>query len=95
MKFFTYILYSSKIGKYYIGNTQDIEKRICKHNKGYNKSTKGGIPWELVYYELYTTRVKAYKREKEIKSQKKREYIHRLIFKIMWAYLSCRYSNCG
>jgi putative endonuclease len=79
MKYFTYILYSEKIDQYYTGSTIDLIKRLIRHNYGYNRSTKRGIPWKVVYFEEYSTRTEAYKREMEIKRYKKREYITDLI----------------
>ena len=64
MGFILYILQSSKSGKLYIGQTENIEDRLNRHNKGYSKSTKFGIPWELIYTEEYATRSEAMKREK-------------------------------
>ena len=45
-----YILYSSKIDKYYIGATsEDAALRLKRHNSGYykNKYTSAGQPWQL------------------------------------------------
>jgi putative endonuclease len=70
VKYYTCIFYSSRIDEYYTGNTQDIKVRLFKHNRGYKRSTKKGIPWEVVYYEDYETRSEAYKREIEIKKRK-------------------------
>jgi putative endonuclease len=30
---FVYILYSSKHDKYYVGQTDDVERRLVKHNE--------------------------------------------------------------
>jgi putative endonuclease len=46
--FFVYILLSKKTGKFYIGQTNNIENRLMKHNSGLNRSTKAGIPWFIV-----------------------------------------------
>ena len=62
-------------GKLYIGQTQDLEERIKRHNKGSSKSTKSGIPWELVYTEKYATRSEVMKREKYFKKLKSPKYI--------------------
>lgn len=70
MKYFTYILKSEITGKYYIGHTQDLRKRLSKHNSGQVKATKSGIPWRLVYYELFDNRRDAFKRELQIKRYK-------------------------
>ncbi|MEX0933891.1 MAG: GIY-YIG nuclease family protein [Candidatus Paceibacterota bacterium] len=55
-----YILQSLKNEKYYIGSTTDIVKRLERHNKGQNKSTRSGIPWKIVYQESFPSRNEAY-----------------------------------
>jgi putative endonuclease len=67
---YTYILQSKKDGKYYIGSTGDLERRIKRHNSGGNISTKNRRPLEIIYYEIYNTNSEALSREKEIKSWK-------------------------
>ncbi|MBN1924371.1 MAG: GIY-YIG nuclease family protein [Prolixibacteraceae bacterium] len=47
--FTVYILYSSKIDRYYVGHTNNIERRITEHNRKKGKYTDRGIPWEIVY----------------------------------------------
>lgn len=68
--YFAYILRSQKTGKYYIGSTEDVAKRLIRHNSGRNKSTKAGVPWSLVRVEECATRQEAYRREFQIKSYK-------------------------
>ncbi len=77
--FTVYILYSKHFDRYYIGQTNDIEKRLVRHNKGYVKSTKAYKPWELVYSEEYPTRKEAVNRETELKSKKSKIFIQELI----------------
>jgi len=67
---YTYILQSKKDGRYYIGSTGDLEKRVERHNAGGNISTKNRRPLEIIYSEIYNTSGEALKREKEIKSWK-------------------------
>ena len=74
-----YIIYSHKIDRYYTGYTDDLEWRIERHNCGWGKYTKRGIPWELKYDEKYQTKSEAIKREREIKRKKSRKYIEELI----------------
>lgn len=81
LEYFVYILHSSSRKSYYIGHTKDILNRLEYHNNGYSKSTKSGIPWELVHEEEFTTRSLAMKREMEIKSKKSKKYIEWLINK--------------
>ena len=79
MPFFTYILFSEKIDKYYIGSCEDLDERLTRHNQGRSKFTKTGTPWALVYSEKYDTRSEAYKREMEIKKKKSRIFIAQLV----------------
>ncbi|MCX5750217.1 MAG: GIY-YIG nuclease family protein [Candidatus Saganbacteria bacterium] len=77
--YFVYILESLRNGKYYIGSTKDVEKRLREHNQGKTKSTKGLMPLEIVYTESYASCSEARKRESEIKRRKSRKYIDSLI----------------
>ena len=79
MKWFTYILYSATLNRYYVGSTDNLEWRLERHNLGWGRYTKKGIPWKMVYYETYQTKTEALKREKEIKKKKSRKYIEGLI----------------
>jgi putative endonuclease len=54
--FFTYILYSEKFDRFYIGQTNDLIKRILRHNNGYVHSTKAFKPWKIVYFKEFETR---------------------------------------
>jgi putative endonuclease len=76
---FTYIIYSKKINKYYIGACTDLQRRLYEHNIGHSKFTSTGTPWELKYSEEFETLQEAKKRELEIKKKKSRRYIETLI----------------
>lgn len=75
----TYIIYSQKLNKYYIGNTEDVKLRLERHNAGWSKFTSQADDWELKYYEEYGGKAEAAKRELEIKRKKSRKYIEWLI----------------
>jgi len=79
--FYTYILYSQSIDRYYVGYTEDLALRLQRHNEGWGKYSKRGIPWILVYSETYPDKGTACRREREIKSRKSRQYIESLIRK--------------
>jgi putative endonuclease len=79
MNYTVYILYSASINKYYVGHTDNIDRRLNEHNTGQTRFTSlAGKPWIIVYNENYETRALAMKREKEIKSKKSRKYIESL-----------------
>ena len=66
--FYTYILLSLKDATYYYGSTENIDKRLKAHNLGKVRYTKGQLPYHLHYFESYTTRGEANRREKFFKS---------------------------
>ena len=76
---FTYILFSQKLNKYYVGSTTDLERRLTEHNRGKEKFTSLGVPWVLVYKDSFEFLIDARKREGHIKKQKSRIYIENLI----------------
>ncbi len=76
---YTYILYSAKIDKYYIGACTDMQRRLYEHNIGHSKFTKAGTPWMIVYTEEFDTLLQAKQRELQIKKMKSRNYIEGLI----------------
>ena len=76
MGYTVYILYSELKDRYYVGQTENLEKRIAEHNL---RKNLGANDWKLVYMEEYDTRSMAILREREIKSKKRREYIANLI----------------
>lgn len=77
--FTTYILQSVKSGRYYIGHTSDICKRLARHNAGNVTATRNKGPWILVHIEDFSTRADANNRELEIKSKKSRKYVEQLL----------------
>jgi len=73
--FYTYLLYSAKFEKIYIGQTSDLEARIIYHNEiAVNSYTSKYRPWTIIYCEKFCSRSEAMKREKQLKSAKGREF---------------------
>ena len=65
---FTYILRCAD-GTLYTGWTNDLTKRVDAHNAGTGaKYTRARRPVELVYYEVFSSKEEAMRREAEIKS---------------------------
>ncbi|KAF0215550.1 MAG: hypothetical protein FD178_1649 [Ignavibacteria bacterium] len=79
--FYIYALYSSKFNKIYIGQTCDLTNRLIEHNSGKSFYTKRFIPWEIIYTGEFETRGEVMKREKQLKSQKGREFVWNIIKK--------------
>lgn len=80
MPFVVYILYSAQLDGYYIGYTgDDIDTRLRKHNSNHKGFTGKVSDWVEVYTELYEDKIKAMKREKQIKGWKSRRMIETLV----------------
>jgi len=77
MKYSIYIL-SNPQGKYYIGQTSDIDARLIRHNEGRSTYTRNKGPWKLIYLEDYESRSEAVVREKQLKKWR-RELLDNLI----------------
>jgi putative endonuclease len=54
----------------YVGSCPNIKNRLKKHIKSFVKSTKNRRPLKLIYFETYTDRDDAIKREKYLKGGK-------------------------
>jgi len=78
-RFYVYILQSQKDFSFYVGQCDDLDSRMSKHTDGMSKYTSSKRPLRLVYFEVYSSRSEALKREKEIKKMKSRKYIEQLI----------------
>jgi putative endonuclease len=79
MSYQLYILQSESTSRYYVGQTQDFQKRLAYHNANYSKALRNRGPLRLVYSEGYATRAEAVRRERQIKSWKDRAMIERLV----------------
>lgn len=74
-----YILTNSETDRYYIGSTDNLERRLRQHKLGITRTTKILQTFELVYTEEYKTIEEARNREKKLKSYKSKKYIKWLI----------------
>jgi len=52
MAFYTYILRSQTTGRFYVGHTESLSKRIAEHNNR-TVSIRNRGPWELVYRDRF------------------------------------------
>ena len=64
---YVYVLQSVKNKNLYVGCTSDLKKRIIEHNTGKSSYTKKYVPWKLIYFEGYCSKIDAYNREKSLK----------------------------
>ena len=77
--YWVYILQSEKDGRYYVGQTQNLEQRVKGHCSGRAGWTRRKGPWKLCYQESYEKRGDALIREKFLKGLKNRSAIEQII----------------
>lgn len=79
--FYVYLLQSKKDKSLYVGQTENLEERVTRHNNGFVPSTKKKAPWHVIGYEEYKTRNEARWREYQIKQSysKKKEFIRKFL----------------
>jgi len=74
-QYFVYVLLSLKDLKFYVGFTENLEKRINEHIDGKVISTRRRRPLKLIHYEMYLTKDDALAREVFLKSGFGREQL--------------------
>ncbi len=65
--YYLYIIKSQKDETLYIGQTNNLKRRLFEHNNGKSKYTKSHSPFTLKYYEAYTNEEDAKRRETNLK----------------------------
>jgi putative endonuclease len=75
MPHWVYILYSASTDKYYKGQTDDLRSRLHRHNSGWEKATKYGVPWTLVWCTEKSDRGEAMILEKKLKNLSRKRVI--------------------
>ncbi|WP_118856898.1 GIY-YIG nuclease family protein [Sphingomonas mesophila] len=67
MSFWAYMLHCNA-GRFYVGHTDDLERRIAQHERGALPGfTRNYLPVELVRSQEFTTRAEAKEAERQIK----------------------------
>ncbi len=62
-----YIIQSQIDASFYIGNTNNLKRRLSEHNAGHVKFTSTKKPYKLVWYCAFSNREKALDFEKYLK----------------------------
>jgi putative endonuclease len=64
---FVYILESETTGRFQVGSTENLERRIGEHQRGKDRASGGRGPRKLVYQGQFEILAEARRRELEIK----------------------------
>ena len=74
-----YILQSLRDGRFYIGSSVDLNKRLKHHFGGFTPSTKRMGKMKLVFTQEYATLKEARIIERKMKRLKRRDYIEKIV----------------
>ncbi len=69
MGFVVYILFSDSLSKFYVGQTQDLDSRLRRHNDRRVSFTATGVPWKLIHIFSCLDRSTALQLENKIKKR--------------------------
>jgi putative endonuclease len=83
--YYVYLLQFKKDQGFYIGQTEDLNRRIKDHKKGKTKSIKHRGEFILVYYEAYRSKKDATRREWKIKhyAEVKKDLLEKVSYSII------------
>lgn len=90
--YYVYILISSKDGRFYVGSTKDLSRRLEEHRSGKVDSTRHRRPLKLIGYEVYKFKQEALQRERYLKSSDARKEF-RIRFKLSLDEILERYPS--
>lgn len=79
MKSIVYVLQSKKNNRFYIGSTNNIDRRLKQHNEGFVKSTKNIRPLELKVILPCSNISEARIYEHKLKNYKSKKIIEKVI----------------
>lgn len=77
--FFVYIIQSLKDYSYYFGITSNLEDRLFRHNRNYERYTRNRSPWKLVWCIPIKNRVDALSLERKLKNMKSNKLVREFI----------------
>ena len=73
MSYYVYLIktINSKISKSYVGYTNNISKRLEKHNTNKGAKSTKGFKWKLIYKKKFISKSKAMSYEYKLKKDRK------------------------
>ena len=74
-----YILKDDLSGRFYIGSTNDLQRRLKQHRNGHTQTTRWMKSFTLVFSQDYPSLADARDIERQLKRLKRRDYIERII----------------
>jgi putative endonuclease len=86
--FFVYIIQSLKDYSYYFGISSNLEDRLIRHNRNYERYTRNRSPWRLVWCTSKKTRSDALSLERKLKNMKSKKRIREFIQKYPYSVVA-------
>ena len=77
--YYVYVLWSFKDEMFYIGFSDDVERRFLEHKRGDNISTAKRLPVKLIFFEAYLSKTDALRRESYSKTTKGKTTLRQMI----------------
>lgn len=71
----TYVIQSTSLGIFYIGQTNNLSDRLARYNSNRNKYTKNKGPWILFFSKQFESRAQAVALELKLKSFKNKDFL--------------------
>jgi len=87
--YFVYVLQSTTDRKLYVGYTLNLEQRIQAHNQGDVASTKNRRPLKLIFYEYYTNKGDALRREQYLKTTVGKRVLKFMLKNTLYSWTEC------
>jgi putative endonuclease len=85
---YTYALYSKQEDRFYIGFSEDVDKRFLEHQRGNVWTTSRMSDPILVYYEACLDKKDAQERERSLKTGFGRQYLRKRVENYLRAHSS-------
>ena len=74
-----YILCFTDSGRYYVGSTSNLERRLKQHRHGHTSTTHRGGDFKLAFSKVVSTLEQARRLERKIKSWKRKDFIGKIV----------------
>lgn len=75
--YYTYIIESQSSSNWYIGHSDNTDRRLVEYNAGQNKSTRGKGPWKLIFLKSFNSKIEAIRFELKLKKLRNKDYIRK------------------
>lgn len=73
--YYAYVLKSLSANHFYIGYTNNLERRLKYHNNGKVNWTRRYRPWKIIYSEQFENKNEAIRKEKYFKTHAGRNWL--------------------